>query len=170
MRGWPMPATVARRAPPDPGPRHVVVDPATVARTSLEERETMAEHENVARLRQGYEAFAAADMEKMNEFIPENAVWHVTGNNVFSGDYKGRGEVYGYFGKLLETSGGTFKASLLHALGDDSFSVAIQRTTATFNGQDISSTDILVNRIKNGESVETWIYLENEKLFEGIQI
>ena len=130
----------------------------------------MAEHENAARLRRGYEAFASGDPEKMNEFIPENAVWHVTGNNVFSGDYKGRAEVYGYFGKLFQGTGGTFKATLVHVVADDEMSVAVQRTTATVNGVEISSHDVLVDRVENGQAVETWIYLENEKLLEGITL
>ncbi len=58
----------------------------------------MAEHENAARLRAGYAAFSSGDFNALNEFIPENAVWHVTGNSSLSGDYTGRDAVYGYFG------------------------------------------------------------------------
>jgi hypothetical protein len=130
----------------------------------------MAEHENAARLRRAYDAFATGDLEKLNEFVPEDAVWHVTGNNVFSGDYKGRAEVYGYLARLVQATGGTFKATLVHAVADDEFGVAIQRTNATINGVAISSTDVLVDRVENGQAVETWVYLENEKLLDGISL
>jgi ketosteroid isomerase-like protein len=130
----------------------------------------MAEHENASRLRRGYDAFASGDLEKLNEFIPEDAVWHVTGNNAFSGDYKGRAEVYAYFGKLIQGTGGTFKATLVHVVADDNFSVAIQRSTATINGVAISSNDVLVDRVEDGQAVETWIYFENEKLLDGVTI
>ena len=44
----------------------------------------MAEHENAARLRAGYAAFSTGDVEALNEFIPEDAVWHVTGHSVLN--------------------------------------------------------------------------------------
>ena len=130
----------------------------------------MSEHDNAAQIREGYEAFASGDMEKLSELIPENAVWHVTGKNVFSGDYKGRAEVFAYFGNLVQASGGTFKAGLVHAVADDKFGMAIQRTSGTFNGQDVSTTDILVERFEDGQAVETWVYLENESLLEGVTL
>ena len=130
----------------------------------------MAEHENATRLRKGYEAFASGDFAALDEFIPEDAVWHVTGNNPFSGDYKGRAEVYGYFGQLVQVSGGTFKAELLHVTADDEYGFAIQRSTATINGKDVATTDILVDRVVDGQAVETWIYLEDNSVFEGITL
>ena len=122
----------------------------------------MAEHENAVRLRAGYAAFSSGDMDAMNEFIPENAVWHVTGHSQLSGDYKGRDAVYGYFGKLMEITGGTFKATLLFVLADDDHSMAVQRSEATFNGKPVSTTDVLIDRAENGEAVETWIYFEDD--------
>lgn len=122
----------------------------------------MAEHENAVRLRAGYAAFSSGDMEALNEFIPEDAVWHVTGHSVLSGEYKGRDAVYGYFGKLMETTGGTFKATLLHVLADDDHSMAMQRSEATVNGKQVSTTDVLIDRVENGQAVETWIYFEDD--------
>ena len=96
----------------------------------------MAEHGNLrSGLRAGLAAFSSGDMEAMNEFIPADAVWHVTGNSTLSGDYKGRDAVYGYFGKLMEITGGTFKATLLFVLADDDHSMAMQRSEATVNGK-----------------------------------
>ena len=127
----------------------------------------MAEHENAARLRAGYAAFSSGDMEALNEFIPEDAVWHVTGNSALSGEYKGRDAVYGYFGKLMETTAGTFKATLLHVVADDDHSVGMQRSEATINGKQVSTTDVLINREENGEAVETWIYFEDDTILSS---
>ncbi len=124
----------------------------------------MAEHENAQRLRAGYDAFAKMDLEKMNEFIPEGAVWHVTGHSALSGDYTGRDAVYGYFGKLMDLSGGTFKAELVHVLADDEYSTALQRSTGTINGRDVSTLDVLVDRVEGGQAVETWVYFEDDSV------
>jgi len=122
----------------------------------------MAEHENAARLRAGYDAFGSGDFDKLNDAIPEDAVWHVTGHSALSGDYTGRDAIYGYFGKLMEISGGTFKASLKHVLADDDYAVALQGSSGTIEGRSVSTTDVLVSRNEDGRAVETWVYLEDD--------
>ena len=52
----------------------------------------------------------------------------------------GRDAVYGYLGKLMEATCGSFDASILHVLANDAHSVVMQRSTATINGKDVSST------------------------------
>ncbi len=128
----------------------------------------MAEAQSVQNLRKGYKAFAEGDMEALAEIISEAAVWHIPGKSPLAGDYKGRDAIFGYFAKLMEVTGGTFKAELVHALGDDSFAVALQRSTATAQGRAYTGTDVLVDRIENGSAVETWVYLENQDLFDEL--
>ena len=127
----------------------------------------MAEHDNATRLHAGYEAFGTGDLQKLNDFIPEDVVWHVTGNRPLSGDYTGRDAVYGYFAKLMEQSQGTFKASVDHVLADDEYVVAIQRSTATIDGVDFTTQDVLVDRVQDGQMVETWVYFQNDQLLEA---
>ena len=116
----------------------------------------MAEAKGVENLRRGYKAFADTDVATLTELIPEGAVWHVPGRGPLAGDKNGREEILGYFGKLAELTGGTFKAEVVHIVGDDNYVVALQRTTATVNGKTINSFDVLVDRMENDEFVETW--------------
>ena len=123
----------------------------------------MAEHANAALLRKGYAAFSSGDFNALNEFVPEDAVWHVTGNSAtISGDYDGRDAIYAYFGKLMEITGGTFKAELVDVLANDNLGVAIQKSTATVNGKEVVTTDVLIDRVVNGKAVETWVYMEDD--------
>jgi ketosteroid isomerase-like protein len=129
----------------------------------------MGEPFSVQQLRKGYEAFASGDMDALSEVIPEDAVWHVGGRAELSGDYKGRDAVFGYFGRLMEVSDGTFKADLVHVVGDDKFAVALQHSTWTANGQSYDGTDVLVDRVDaDGRAVETWIYLEDQQKADEI--
>jgi ketosteroid isomerase-like protein len=128
----------------------------------------MAEAQSVQNLRKGYKAFAEADMEALAEVIPEDAVWHIPGNSPLAGDYKGRDAIFGYFGKLTEVTGGTFKAEPVHVLGDDKFAIALQRSTATVKGETYNGTDVLVDRIENGAAVETWVYVEDQARFDAL--
>ena len=128
----------------------------------------MPENKAVEDLRRGYKAFADNDIDTLSEIIPEDAVWHVPGNSQLAGDKTGREEIFGYFMKLAELSGGTFKAELMHVLGDDNYAVALQRTTATANGKTVDSFDVLVDRLENDRAVETWTWSQKQAEFDEL--
>ena len=69
---------------------------------------TTAQHANVQVARRGYEAFSRGDMATVRELLADDVEWHVGGNNPISGDYKGKDAVFGFFGKLMELTAGTF--------------------------------------------------------------
>jgi ketosteroid isomerase-like protein len=64
----------------------------------------MAEHPNVARIRDGYTAFAKGDFAVLTDLFAEDLLWHDSGRNQLSGDYRGREAVFGLFGKLMEVT------------------------------------------------------------------
>jgi hypothetical protein len=55
----------------------------------------------------------------------ENLLWHDAGRNQTSGDYRGREAVYGFFGKLMEITEGSFRADLHTVFADDEHGVAL---------------------------------------------
>jgi len=116
----------------------------------------VAEANGIENLRRGYKAFADSDVATLTELIPERAVWHVPGRGPLAGDKNGREEILGFFGQLAQLSGGTFKAELVHLLGDDNYVVALQRTTAAVKGKSIDSFDVIVQRLENDQPIETW--------------
>jgi len=69
----------------------------------------MAEHPNLVSAREGYEAFAVGDMAAVGDLLADDIVWHSGGNNILTGDYEGKEAVFGYFARLLQETGGTFK-------------------------------------------------------------
>lgn len=69
----------------------------------------------------------------------------------------------------MEVSGGTFKADLMHIVGDDKFAIALQHSTWSVDGRNYDGTDVLVDRVDaNGVAVETWVYLEDQALADEI--
>jgi len=63
-------------------------------------------------VRRGYKAFGEGDMETLGSLYTDDVVQTMSGNNQLSGEYKGRDNVIGLYGKIFELSGGTFKAEL----------------------------------------------------------
>jgi ketosteroid isomerase-like protein len=70
-------------------------------------------HPNETRFREGYAAFQRGDIEALrNDYFTEDVVWHSSGKNRLSGDYRGIDEVMRAFGKLLEATGGDFSLEI----------------------------------------------------------
>jgi uncharacterized protein len=116
----------------------------------------MTEHSNVARIRDGYAAFAKGDFGVLNDLFAEDLVWHDAGRNQTSGDYHGRDAVYGFFGKLMEVTGGTFRADVHAVLADDEHGVALVVLSASRDGRSVEVNEAHVFHLRDGKVIEFW--------------
>lgn len=116
----------------------------------------MAEHPNVARIRDGYAAFAKGDFAALNDLFAEDLLWHEGGRNQLAGEYRGREAVYGLFGKLMEVTEGSFHLDLHAVLADDEHGVALTIATASRGGRSITVNDAHVFHMRDGKVVEFW--------------
>ena len=105
-----------------------------VTRYARTRSEGMAEADDryMTLVRRGYEAFNTGDMATLQEILSHDVVQHVPGNSQLAGAYKGIEAVLGYYGKLAELTGGTFRADLIDVYGDGLGHVtAVHQITAT---------------------------------------
>jgi uncharacterized protein len=116
----------------------------------------MADHPNVELLRKGYGAYSSGDVGVLNELFADDIQWHVAGRNQLSGDYKGRDQVFGFFGKIMELSDGTSKLEVHDLLANDEHGVALVTGSATRNGTSFTGHDVHTFHIRNGQVVEFW--------------
>ena len=123
----------------------------------------MAEHPNVALLRRGYEAFAKGDMATLTELWSEDAVWHVPGNNLISGEYRGRDTVFALFGQIAQLTGGTYQVKLHDALANDEHAVALARATGSRQGKQIDFLDVAVYHVSDGKIAEAWSFTDDQR-------
>jgi ketosteroid isomerase-like protein len=85
-------------------------------------------------VRRGYDAFNAGDLATLREILSHDVAQHVPGTSQLAGEYKGIDAVLGYYGKLAELTGGTFRADLIDVFGDAQGHVtAVHQITATRN-------------------------------------
>ena len=100
-------------------------------------------------VRRGYQAFNTGDMATLRDLLSPDVAQHVPGSSLISGEYKGIDAVLGYYGKLAELSGGTFRADLIDVFGDGKGHVtALHQITATRAG---------VTRVSRGTILFTFI-------------
>jgi ketosteroid isomerase-like protein len=120
---------------------------------------------NIDNTRKAYAAFGAGDIPTLLELIAPDCVWHVGGKSPVAGTYTGHDQIVGYFGQLLELSGGTFKAELvdLAELPATGLVAALVRTTAAVDGQTSEIRMVELGRSNDaGQLVECWWFSEDQ--------
>ena len=130
----------------------------------------MADHPNVDLLRRGFEAFSTGDFDMLRrDIFSEDVVFHVGGNNPLTGDYKGIDEVFGFLGRLVEETGGTFSLDLHDVLANEEHGVALVRASAERQGkrlQDDNNANVF--HIDNGRITEVWALAEDTTRFDAL--
>src|SRR5437867_4389749 len=111
-------------------------------------------HPNVDLLNKGYDAFDKGDLDTVRALFAEDIVFHVPGRSKLSGDYRGHDEVFGFFGELIQLTGGTFKIERHAVLADDEHGTVLQTTTAERDGKTLSVHSVDVQHIKDGKITE----------------
>ena len=122
----------------------------------------MAEHRNATLVRRGYDAFAAADIDSLARLIAPDAVQHMPGHNVFSGDHRGRDAILTMYGKLAERSGGTLKVELEELYANDDQVVTVYHSTGTREGRRLDTRHALVFQVRDNQVVELTDVADNE--------
>jgi ketosteroid isomerase-like protein len=111
--------------------------------------------ENLALVRKGYEAFNAKDIPTLSSIMARDVVQHVPGTGPLAGTYKGLDAVLGYYGKLAELTGGTFRADLIDVHGDGaSHANALHQVTATRNGRKRVSRGSILFTVMDGKATD----------------
>ena len=116
----------------------------------------MTEHPNVELTRQGYEAFAKGDLATLSELMADGVTWHVLGVGSLDGTYRGREDVFGFFGRLAEETGGTFRLDVHDVLANDGHAVALCTLSASRGGKSIEVPVANVSHMRDGKITEFW--------------
>ena len=116
----------------------------------------MTEHPNVELARRGYEAFAKGDLATLTELLADDIVRHVRGIGSLSGDYQGRDQVFGFFGRIAEETGGTFRLDIHDILANDEHTAVLATLAATRKGKSIEVPVANVTHNRDGQITEFW--------------
>jgi uncharacterized protein len=116
----------------------------------------MAEHPNIARLKDGYAAFAKGDFTVLDDLFADDLLWHTGGRSQVAADYRGRDAVYGLVSKLMEITEGSFRLDLHAVFADDEHGVALVAATASRGGRSITVNEAHVFHLRDGKVVEFW--------------
>lgn len=135
----------------------------------------MAEHPNVPRFRQAYDALAVGDLPTVLETFAPDIVFHVGGNGPLAGPQKGREAAAAALVHGFEVSGGTQRFDVRSILADDDHAVVHVRETATraADGKTLDVEEVHLFALDgNGQIAELWDIpadpSEHDAFFDGV--
>lgn len=109
----------------------------------------------MALVERGYAAFNTGDVATLRAVLADDVVQHVPGHGPLAGTYKGVDAVLGYYGKLGELTGGTFRAALVETHGDGEGHVtALHQIGATRNGMTRYSRGSIIFTVVNDRATD----------------
>ena len=112
-------------------------------------------HPNGELIQRGFEAFAQGDMGAISGLFADDITWHAPGTGVLSGDYHGKDEVFGLFGRLLELTEGTFHQEIHAILADDEH-VVVLTTSGQNKPRPFAGQQVFIWHVKDGQAVDCW--------------
>jgi len=116
----------------------------------------MTEHPNVELTRRGYDAFAKADLAALSELIADDVTWHAPSLGPLSGTYHGRDEVFNFFARLAQETGGTFRLDVHDVLANDEHAVALCTLSASRGNKSLEVPVANVSHVRDGKVTEFW--------------
>ncbi len=126
----------------------------------------MDQHPDAARIREGYDAFARLDLPALAELFDEDVIWHNPGDNMISGDYRGRDAVFAMFGRTLQLNQGTGSFDVHDVIANETHAVSLLRADVSRPdaGKHLSVKEIHVFHLRDGKISEAWVFSENQRL------
>jgi ketosteroid isomerase-like protein len=118
-------------------------------------------HPNEDLLRRGYEAFGTGDLDTVFGMLAGDMVWHNGGSSQIAGDYRGHEAIMGFFGKLLEVTGGTFRLDIHDVLANDTHGTVLCTAYAERDGQPMSVREVNIWHLSDGKATEFWTFAED---------
>lgn len=115
------------------------------------------QHANAKIVRDGYLAFAQADLGWMDENLSDDVVWHVPGSHDFAGDFQGKEEVLGLFARLAQAV--DVDTDVHDVVANDEHAAAILTTKLTRRNDGESYEDRAVQVFhldEEGRATEVW--------------
>jgi ketosteroid isomerase-like protein len=122
---------------------------------------------NAALVRRIFDAFARKQGFALRDCFAEDAVWHVPGDNVMSGTYHGRAEIFRFLARLPKLTGGTYGSRLIDVLASAERAAGLYRASGQREGRTIDIDQLLLFTIVDGLVTEVLALPSNPVTFDA---
>jgi uncharacterized protein len=124
-------------------------------------------HPNEDLIRRATEALNAGDVDTFLGFHTDDVVVRVTGQNPYSGEYHGKGEVGELFQRQAQELDGPPRFDLHDVLANDEHGAILGVQHTSKGGQSLASQVAVILHLADGKATEVWVlstdpYAEDE--------
>jgi ketosteroid isomerase-like protein len=123
-------------------------------------------HPNEDLLKRAYAAFAAADLDTVFSVFADDIRWHNGGSNQLTGELRGHEDMMGFFGKLFEITGGTFRLDVHDVLANDEHGVVLVTAHSERDSEPLSVREVHICHLADGKVTEFWAFPEDVATFD----
>ena len=127
----------------------------------------MSDPDRIGRLQAWLSAYGKQDRETMRDSLAEDAVWHVGGTHQFSGDYRGRDAILGYFDAVRQETTDSMQLKPLEVIADERYGAAFLRVTAERHERRLDTVVADAFRFDDdGRIVEFWAHSADQSAID----
>ena len=126
----------------------------------------MSAETNAALVRRIMEAFASKEGFALRDCFAEDAVWHVPGEGVMAGTYRGRTEIFRFLARLPKLTDGTYRSRLIDVLASEERGAGLYRAMGEREGRTIDIDQLLLFTIRHGVVTEVLALPSDPAAFE----
>ena len=127
---------------------------------------SLSHERNEALVRQIFDAFARKQGFSLRDCFAEDAVWHVPGESVMAGTYRGRSEIFRFLTRLPKLTDGTYGSRLIDVLASDERAAALYRAFGEREGRSLDIDQLLLFTIRDGLVTEVLALPNDPAAFE----
>ena len=109
-----------------------------------------AEHPNAALMERLFAAFGRRDGAALAAMFDHDVVWRVGGETPMSGEYQGWRQVVTFLRRTTSETEGTYRSSLVWAVGGEGCAAAVYRARGARNGSELDIDQLLLCDVSEG--------------------
>jgi hypothetical protein len=113
------------------------------------------------------DAFANKAGFALRDCFAEDAIWHVPGDGVMSGTYRGRTEIFRFLARLPKLTNGTYNSTVIDALASEERGAGLYRARGEREGRSIDIDQLLLFTIRDGVVTEVLALPSDPVAFEA---
>jgi len=121
--------------------------------------------EDVEAIGKLYRALLDRDVPALRKAFA-HATYHVPGNSIVSGSYRGSDEILGLFAKTVELTDGTLNFELHDLVGGENHVVMLDRSRGMRKGRQLDQSRVVICHIEDSVTTDVWLVVEDEYDFD----
>ena len=133
----------------------------------MPEHPDVDEHPNAALVRRLQGSILAGDLEGVLDAYTDDAVYRVAGDNLLSGNHRGRQAIAALFVKAMEITGGSMRIVVDDVLADEGHTVTFWSGSAERPGKRLDAHGIMAFKVNDdGKFTESWWLYDDQAAYD----